>query len=259
MRLSYKVIKNSNVIEEKCIIPIAENFENINTEDEISSEDMVQMIDNANNISKKIIESAENEKMQMLADAKAQIEIDAVGILEDLKQKAYEEGKSIGFKQGKNEGFEQGVAEGIAEGQKVEGQAREVLKEAHKNAREYIDKMEVDIIELSINIAERILKTSLMNDYELIYRSAKEIIMEFKNRKQIIIRVNPNNIEFFQNHIDGLKEVCPEATFSILNDDRVDVTGCIIENENQIISTEITSQLENVKQSLLQVRSNDGR
>ena len=257
MRLSYKVIKNSNVREEKCIIPIVDNFENL--ENEMSSEDMVQMIDNANNIAKKIIESAENEKEQMIADSRAQIETDAEGILEELKQKAYEDGKAIGFKQGKNDGFDQGVAEGIAQGQKIEDEARAILKEAHNNAREYIDEMEVDIIELSINIAERILKTSLLNDYELIYRSAKEIIMEFKNRTQIIIRVNPNNIEFFLNHIDGLKEICPEATFSILNDDRVDVTGCIIENENQVISTEITSQLENVKQSLLQVRSNDGR
>lgn len=258
MRSSLRVIKSSSVLEEKCLIPVEKIILNEDA-DIISSDDMVAMIDKANEISRNIIESAELEKQQILADAIEQTQLEASEMLETLKKEAFNQAYTEGFQQGEKEGFQQGIQKALEQSELIEIESKEILEKAYSEAKAYVNKMEVDIIELSINIAERILKKSLANDYDVIYNTAKEIIMEFKNRKEITIRVNPSNMAYFQTHIDGLKAICPEATFAVLNDDSVDTTGCIIENENQVISTEISGQLENVKEALLQVRSNDGR
>ncbi len=256
MRLSYKVIKNSNVTDQKCVIPTREDIKN---DDHMSSDDMLKMIENANNVSKKIIESAERERDSIVMQAKFDAENKMTEFVEELKQKGFEEGQALGFEKGYSEGYEQGYLSGQETISAIESQVEDVLKSAKHEAKRYVENNEVDIIELAINISERIIRNSLANDQEQIYRSAKDVIATFKNRKQIVIRTRPQNIDLFNHRVDELKEICENATFSIIGDERVSETGCMIENEDQIINTDINSQLENVKQALLQVRLNDGK
>jgi len=256
MRLSYKVIKNTNITEQKCVIPTQNSI----AEDENpSSDDMLKLIENANNMSQKIIESAERERDSIVMQAQFDAENQMAEHIEELKQKGFEEGKALGYEHGRSEGYEQGYLMGQESIHLLELQVNDVLKSAHSEAKTHIESMEVDIIELAINISERIIRTSLLSDHEQIYRSAKDVIATFKNRKQVVIRIHPQNVDLFNHRIDELKEVCEGAVFNMINDERVDITGCIIENENQIINTDITSQLENVKQALLKVRLNDGQ
>ncbi len=246
MKSLYKIIKNSDSFEERksCVVPVAE----IVTVSTAASSD-----DSGENVND-IIEEAEKEASRIIEAAKIQAKQDAQAVLEELKEKTYQEAYKSGFEKGRKEGYDTGHAEGIKECESLRDQAKKVLKNAHEQALQIIEKNEGEIIELSVYIAEQILQTAISRDDAPLMKIAQDAFREFKDKKHVIISVHPNKKPFFETNIETLKRVCPYTTVTLLEDEKVPENGCILESDSQVVDTGIDGQLEKIKEALLEMR-----
>lgn len=249
MPLSYRIIKNQEVgIDNEDIeIPIipaeglykndhCRNKENI---DQNKLEIQVQdVITNAEDRAKNIIEQAEQE-----ANA--------------IKRKARESGYQGGFRKGQEEGYKQGYDRAIKDTNELKVNARQLLDNAHKESRKYIEKTREEIFNLASSIARSIIHFNIDTRDESIIEMVKNALKNAEERKQIIIRSHPDANLILQTNLYQFKKICPNAAFTFLEDKGIKGQGCIIESEEQVINLEIDSQLENIFTALLEMREDN--
>jgi len=242
----YKIIKDSDDFKERksCVIPVTEIVPN----------SAIAVSDDSGENEDNIIEKAEKEALQIIEAAKFQAKEEARNVLEDLKKKTYQEAYENGFDEGRKEGYETGHSEGIKECESLREQAKSVLKNAHEQAVRIIEKNEGEIIELSVYIAEQILRTAISRDDAPLIKIAQDAFREFKDKKHVIISVHPKRKPFFETNIETLKRVCPYTSVTLLEDEKVPEDGCILESDSQVVDTRIDSQLEKIKEILLEMR-----
>lgn len=252
MHSSYKIIKAYANPEKKveCVIPV----------NDIEGDTNISVLDHEERAkieAEQILQQAKYEAQQIKEEALKKAEKEAQVMIEELKNNTYNNAYKAGFEEGKTEGANQGLLEGQEQGEVIRKQAKFVLENAHQMAQNTIDKNESEIIALSVHIAKKILLKAISENHEHLIDIAKDAFIELKNKAQIIIRVYPTRSSLFLNHIESFKEICPNTVFTVLEDEAVDETGCIIETDTQNIDIQITSQLEAVKEALLEMRTNN--
>lgn len=255
MRSSFRIIKNVDPVREegKCTIPV--NEIKIHLVSEKTDDDLDQNL--TENVA--IIGEAKAEAERLIREALIKAETEAKLAAESIKEKAFNEAYAEGFHKGREDGYQQGYEEGVKESELLRKQAKMVLENAHKNAQEMIEKNEGEIIDLALHIASKLMLTTLQKDDMPLIRMAQDTCREFKDKKHVIISVHPEKKAFFETNIDELKKICPNTTFTILGDEIISETGCVIESDAQVIDTQITVQLEKVRQALLEMGiSNEG-
>ena len=245
---SYKIIKSYANQEKKtaCVIPVHDVKKEVHP-------GILDPVEKSKAEAENIILEAEYHARQVKEEAFQKAQIDAQVMIDELKKHTYDEAYKSGFEEGKTQGFNQGLIEGQEEGEVIRKQAKFVLQNAHKMAQNTIDKNENEIIELAVHIAKKILLKSISHRDEHLLFIAKDACVELKNKSQIIIRVHPANGTLFLSQIESFKEICPSTVFSVLEDESVNETGCMLETDTKIIDTQITSQLETVKEALLEM------
>lgn len=249
MKSSFKIIKNLERIEEKksCVIPISD----INTFEE--------ELQQTENDYEKIIEEAKVEAKKIRDEAIKQAKTDAQETLEELKKQTYDEAYEMGFKQGVSKGHEEGYLNGEKESELIRKQAKMVLDHAHQSAKDMIDKNEDEIIDLAVHIAEQIILTTLSKNDESLIKMAQDACSEFKNKKHVIISVNPSKKALFDSNIEVFEKICPNTIFTIIEDEKISDEGCVLESDAQVVDTQITGQLEKVKEALMEMEANNGK
>lgn len=252
MPSSYKIIKSHANEQQKraCVIPVHD----IKREAHPS---VLDPVEKSRVEAERIMREAEYAATQIRDGAVQKAQIEAQASIDELKKNTYDEAYKLGFKEGNEEGLSQGIKEGQEQGETIRRQAKFVLQNAHKRAQDIMDRNEAEIIELAVHIAKRILLKSISENEEHLLEIAKDACVELKNKTQIIIHINPNNSSLFLSHIDIFQQVCPDTIISVLEDERVNETGCILETETKVIDTQITNQLEEVKEALLEMRMKD--
>lgn len=229
--------------EEKCTIPINEikiRLVNDKENDEtyqISTEEEI------------IIEKAKLKGEEIIQKLILNAEIEA----EALKERIFDEAYAKGLAEGKEDGYNKGYEEGANESDLLRNQAKLVLQNAHKSSKEMIEKNELEIIDLAIQIANKIMVMTIQNDDKPLISMAQNVCKEFKNKKHVIISVCPQKKSLFETNIDDFKKICPNTSFTILEDERISEMGCILESDAQVIDTQITLQLEKVKEALIEM------
>lgn len=246
MPLSYRVIKNSQVdpIEDNIEIPIlsSEGFKN-HLPEEIALEQK-KILQNTKK-AQKIIEEAERKSQEILHRTKQEAE--------DLKEQILQEAFQKGTVEGQKKGYQDGYSKGIEESQEIQKEAKQVLKSAHRESREYIRKTKEEIIQLAASMAENIIKYSINLEDENIVNMVNNALRKVEERKQIIIRCHPENVLLLEVHINQFKKICPNGVFTILEDKGKKLEEVIIETEAQIIHLDIDKQLENIKTALMEM------
>lgn len=250
---SYKIIKAYANQEDKnaCVIPIHD----VKQEGHPS---LIDPVEKAKSEAENILAEAEYNARQIKDDAIQKAQIDAQVMIDELKKLTYDEAYKQGYEEGQAEGYNQGQEEGQKQADITRKQAKFVLQNAQKMSQDSIDKHEIEIIDLAIHIARKVLLKTISDQDEHLLFIAQDACSELKNKSQIIIRVHPVNSTLFISQVEVFKEICPNTVFSVLEDEGIDETGCVLETDTQVINTQITSQLENIKEALLEmVKKND--
>ena len=155
---------------------------------------------------------------------------------ENIKKSAFEEGYRLGLENAKTD---------------VENFKNEFQKfmSARKDVFEYIAP---DILEISVNIAKKIIKKELNTDPQVLINTIIDVLKTVaKSESKVTIKVNPQSVQFIKDTIPIIAyEYGIEAKVNILADPSIENGGCIFQTNNGIVDASIDTQLEIIKKAL---------
>jgi len=162
---------------------------------------------------------------------------------ERIKQSAYQEA----FEQGKAAGYEAGYQDGMAkakeEASTLRAQAFEVLAQAEEIRKQTLEAMEREIIDLAVEIAEKLLSAQLKLDPSVVLQVAKEALLLVANRLDIIIYVNPLEFEVVESKKNELLSILPaRAQLRVIADQSVSPGGCRIETAHSQVDATLEAR-----------------
>lgn len=183
----------------------------------------------------KIIREAHQTAERIMKETKEK----AVLQLEKEAQKAREEG----FQKGYQDGYKAALEEAEKEAGTIRHEAKQVLVQAKDIWRSSLDSMEDEIVLLAREIAEKILSVQLTLDPEIMLAIVRESLKLARNKDQVIIYVNPDQVSLVQEHRQELLQALPpEAVLHIIADADIEPGGCRVESKDSKIDATLASR-----------------
>ena len=148
-------------------------------------------------------------------------------------------------------GYETGMKAASRESSGYLTTLESICLQAAEEKERIIKAAELEIANLSTRIAEKIIGEEVKADPEVVMNVAKRAIELATDREQIIVRVNPADLEMIRSRkekllasVDGTKHIQAMA------DERVKRGGCVIETNSGNVDAKISSQLGQIEESL---------
>ena len=164
----------------------------------------------------------------------------------NLVSRAEEESELI-----KKSAFEEGYRNGIEQANSDLQQFRNQLTDFMQARQEVFEYIAPDILEISVDIAKKIIKKELETDPQIIINIIIDVLKNIsKNEPKVSIKVKPQAIQF-------IKETLPNITYQYGIDAKINVIGdasledgsCIFETNNGIVDASINTQIEIIKKA----------
>lgn len=239
---SRKVLRAPEVIEEAVEIKVKENFKH--DTDPFSGEQEPKI--------KKFLQAAQEEASRIKKEAQKEAE----ELLFDVKvnRDAFvEEARREGLKLG----FEAGYEDGKKEADVLKEQAESLLAEARQSYRKLMLQAEPNLIEISLLIAEKILRRQVFLEPDEIKTIVKEILKENKSGETYYIYAHPLDSRILLDSLPELQEVTPKGVaLHIVPDKKISQGGCRLETETAYFDATLEGQLRELKGILLSGGSN---
>gem|GEM_PF-838086 len=188
--------------------------------------------------------AAENETAKMRSDAEKQAE--------ELKALKEKEGYEAGFDRGYYEGLAKGKSEMDTKYSGVVSVLHSISKGALAEKQKIINAAEEDAVNLSIDIARKIVDRELSVSKDIIVNFVKEAVKAIEKKEKITIYTNPADLDLIKSHREDFMALTDiNEVLHILPDDMLEPGECRLESENQIVDTDINYQFGEIKKNLL--------
>ena len=192
------------------------------------------LIDNASREAEALIRDAQNGAAAMIADAQARVA--------QIEKEAHEAGMEQGLSDGR--------ASAQAEMEEMLGTMRGLIEMALIERHKIIEQAEPEIVRLSTAIAERILHKHVAIEPATVLEMARNAITRIVNRESVTVRVNPADIETMRENRERLMLFNDIEHMRVIEDQRVDRGGVVIETEAGTIDAKVSTQLREVRRLL---------
>jgi flagellar assembly protein FliH len=270
MRYYSKVFKASNlsILEEVKIIcqPPPLNLVALNSSEEVGNS-IEKENSSESSIHHEFIQKQEaNEKAQSIIDSAEEsarsIELAAQDQVNRLREAFRKESELLRLEakeQGYQEGFELGKQEAESQiqqeySEKIE-QTNKLLELAHEQKDAIISEAEPFLLELSTEIAKRIIKQELTDYPDKFVELIKQHILRIKEREYVSVCIHPDDYEFVQSQRAQLVAVVNgETEIKIIPDPLVSTKGCVIRTDYGSVDARIDIQIEEIKNAILEVQ-----
>ena len=165
----------------------------------------------------------------------------------NLISRAMEESENI-----KKSAFEEGYRLGLAKASSDMEDFRNQLEgfmNARKDVFEYIAP---DILEISVDIAKKIIKKELESDPQVLLNTIVEVLRTIsKSEPKITIRVRPQSVQFIKDTIPNITyQYGIDSKINIVADPSIEDGGCVFQTNNGIVDASIDTQIEIIKKAL---------
>ena len=247
MQSSYNLVKKGQVLEGDSKVINTEYIppKHISKKTEITCDPEIY-IGSYENIAKNILEDARQKSENIRSEAIAE----ARNIEKDAYEQGYLQGKNNGYEDGKKEAIESVLPQATNEANRIKSEASELLLRATEDYNNYLEEKKLDIIKLSITIAEKILRREVSVDTginDMIADAFKQV----KGEESVVIKCNEMYIDEIKSKIDYWKQ-----TYSISKDifvfkDNLDYGSVIIEKSTGKIEMSIENGLDSIVKSIL--------
>lgn len=151
-------------------------------------------------------------------------------------------------------GHESGYANGLQEAQaSMAGMIATlggILEAARDERHALLTSAEPELVRLAVGIAERVLHQQIALDPGVVVEMARAAISRIVDRERITVRVNPADIEQMRGHRDELLALGDVKNMRVIEDQRVDRGGVILETDAGSIDAKISTQLAEVRKIL---------
>lgn len=198
-----------------------------------------ELLDQANLEAQAIIEQAETRAAEITAEARRRVETEAEEIKAAAAREGYEKGYREAQKQAENEG------------RQIRHEARKVLAQAEEARRQKLEHMKDEILALAVEIAQKIVARELETHPDTVLRIAEEAILLAAGRKQVVLWVNPSELEICLSRREQLAALLPpRVDLQIMTDEAVEMGGCLLENEYGRVDARLSTRWQNLLASL---------
>jgi len=208
---------------------------------------------------------AENENFQSIFEVN--LKVSAKG-KNKIKEEGFEKGYKEGFNKGYLEGYKKGHKEGFEKGKreaeekyknlaiKLETEFQEkfkmvenLLKNIEKEARESIINMDKEILNLALDIANKITFKEIKTDPEIPLRIIREALNYIAEGTELNIKVNPEEYSFLEENLS--KHIPPSQKIKLIPDESISKGGVFIETSLGIIDATFEKRWKKLLDSLL--------
>ena len=204
-----------------------------------------EMLDAARAEAAKILEDAAADAESLIAQGRER----GVALVDEAQRR----GREI-EEDAKREGFEQGRSDGRAAAQAemddMLATMRGLVEMARAERHKIVESAEPEIVRLSVAIAERILNQHVALEHAAVVDMTRAAITRLVNRETVTVRVNPADIEIMREHRDKLMSMNDIDNMRLIEDQRVDRGGVLIETDAGTIDAKISTQLREVRRLL---------
>ena len=165
----------------------------------------------------------------------------------NLVSRAQEESETI-----KKSAFEEGYRIGLEKAQSDMQAFRDNLSEFMNARKDVFEFIAPDILEISVDIAKKIIKKELESDPQVLMNTIVEVLRTIsKSEPKITIRVRPQSVQFIKDTIPNITyQYGIDSKINIISDPSIEEGGCILQTNNGIVDASIDTQLEIIKKSL---------
>jgi flagellar assembly protein FliH len=202
------------------------------------------------------IEEVAERARQLVSDAESR----ATALLDDAHQRArqlIEEAADRGNellesvrKAAHDEGFAAGNDAANREMSDMMSTMHNLVDMARMERHKLIESAEPELVRLATGIAERILHQQIALDRGVVVEMAKVAIGRLVDRESVTVRVNPADLERMRQHRDEFLNASDIKHLRILEDQRVDRGGVLVETDGGTIDARISTQLNEAKRVL---------
>lgn len=212
-----------------------------------------QMLVDSQHQANSIIEEAKQKAAQLLEEVK-QTAKNKEEEFELLKNSALEETRQSGMQIGLEEGYQKASEEVFSKVINLEA----IAGSSFKLKKEIILSAELEILQLSIVIAEKILKQQLEIKPEMIKEIIRAAINELKDKEEIKIIVNPALKEQLYDFSEELKiAIKGMKTIKIIEDKTIHANSAIIESPESRIDARLETQIAKIAEELMKTFSEE--
>ena len=153
-------------------------------------------------------------------------------------------------KRGRDEGYAAGRDEVDREMNDMLVTMRGLLEMARVERHKLIEEAEPELVKLAVGIAERVLHQQVALDRGVVVEMAKTAIARLIERDSVTVRVNPADLERMREHRDELIAIGDIRNLRVVEDQRVDRGGVVVDTGAGTIDARIGTQLEEARKIL---------
>lgn len=183
-----------------------------------------------------VLDQAKNEAEKLLAEAR----IKAQEIFIQAKKEGYQAG------------YQEGLGKAAREATEIRQSAFDLLDQAQKIKQVTIKSLEKEIVNLSCEIAEKIICSQLTLAPEVVLQIAKEAINLLLDKEQVSLLVNPAEKEVFLAHREEILKNLPAGTkLNILTETNIKPGGLKIRTSQEELDATLDGCWEVLKKILV--------
>ena len=177
----------------------------------------------------------------------AKIRQEAKSEADRIKAQAYEEARKEGFAKGEKEGFEKG----LEQVNKLISQLEVITRDVDECKRNILENAKHDIVDLSVKIAEKVVKTTCAKQRDIAVRNAEYALGLLKEKSPVVIKVNLADMDIAREYRSMLLNMFDKVeSIKVAEDPAVEQGGCIIESNSGGVDASIQTQLSSIRSNL---------
>ncbi len=252
MQSSYSVVKRNYVRDgnEKVISTEYNTPDIMSMDDSDLSQVEIERknyISSYENIGKNIIADAKRECEKLKIQAMKNAEI----IEKEAYKKGYEQGQANGYEDGKKEAIDSILPQAQVEAENIRNEALQILMNAQSDYNSYMDDRSIEIVRLSFNIAEKILKREVLKD-EGIDSIIEDAFEQYKGSENCVIRCNEAHTEELKSKLENWKKKYDiSGEIFIMSDNKLEPGNAWIEKSSGKMEVGIDIGLEKLEKAIL--------
>ncbi len=152
--------------------------------------------------------------------------------------------------EGHDSGYHDGVTKAESEMEEMLATMRGLIDMARVERHKIVEGAESEIVKLAMGIAEKVINKAVEVDRDVVVAITKAAIGELVAREAITVRVNPIDLERMKQHRDSMLALGETKHMRVIEDQRVDPGGVVVETDAGTLDAKIGTQVEEAKRVL---------
>lgn len=244
------ILKNKDIeVRGKISLNLSSQDQRLNIAERLikEREEIERKISKASKEYEKIIKDTQEHKMNIIREAEEK----SKAIEKKAYERGYEEGLKNGYEDGFKESYEKNIEKAIAESEHIKEEGYKTLLDIKSEAASYMKENKSRILEISIKIAEQVLRENFQHESSM-NNLLENIIREYDLKRDLIIKVNPIYTEDLKKHLEemAVKFNLSQKIF-VMADTKITQGNAEIETKSGKLIVGIDSVLERVREELL--------